>query len=47
MSFNFWETNAGKSIDQYTTDIKKWMYAMLAMSTALVVIGIIKLFKRS
>lgn len=45
MSFDIWETKMGKTIEQTSADVRKWMYAMLALSASLVVIGVIKLFK--
>jgi hypothetical protein len=44
--FNFWETKIGQNIDGYTSQIKMWMKAMLAITTAILVVVIIKLFKK-
>lgn len=44
--FNFWETKLGQNIDGYTSQIKMWMQAMLAVSTAILIATVINVFRR-
>lgn len=44
--FNFWQTKLGKSLDQTTDSVKKWMYAMLILTGVIAIAVVVKLFKK-